>query len=120
MVIDENLPQTLVPKLGLRAVHATELGERLSDQQLWQHARQQGSVLLTKDADFFDRLSLEGPTPKVIWVRLGNLRRAALESAVLRHWPQVIELLETNSLVEIHPDRLEAINLGPGITGEAR
>jgi predicted nuclease of predicted toxin-antitoxin system len=42
------------------------------DLAIWQHARENGLILVTKDADF-QRLSvLLGPPPKVIWVGLGN------------------------------------------------
>lgn len=84
----------------------------MSDGQLWLHARQHDRIIVTKDADFFDRLSLEGSPPKVVWVRLGNLRRAALEAEVLRQWPAVLNLLESANLVELHGDRLEAVQLG--------
>jgi predicted nuclease of predicted toxin-antitoxin system len=112
LLVDENLPLSLARQLGGQALHATELGDRLTDQQLWSRARVVGGMILTKDADFFDRLSLEGPPPQVVWVRLGNLRRQALEAIILARWPQIRALLEGASLVEIHPDRLEALSLG--------
>jgi predicted nuclease of predicted toxin-antitoxin system len=109
VLIDENLPLALKRGLGGGAIHATDLGARLSDLDLWRHARNEGYVLLTKDADFFDRLSIEGAPPKVVWVRTGNLRRAKLEADIARLWPSVVNLLQNADLVEIHADRLEAI-----------
>ena len=111
-IVDENLPQTLVAKLGAGSLHATDLGERMSDIQLWLYAKQHEQIVVTKDADFFDRLSLEGSPPKVVWVRLGNMRRTALETEILRRWPEVLGLLGSANLVEIHGDRLEAFLLG--------
>ncbi len=112
VIVDENLPRTLVAKFGAGSLHATDLGERVTDGYLWLHARQHGRIILTKDADFFDRLSLEGSPPKVVWVRLGNLRRADLEEEILRRWPEVLNLLESANMVELHGDRLEAFQLG--------
>ena len=114
LIIDENLPAALASKLGGQAVHATALGSRLTDDQLWRRARVEGGIILTKDVDFFDRLSLEGPPPKVEWVRVGNLRRAELEKIIQLRWPQVWSLLAEVALVEIHPDRLEALSVGEG------
>ena len=112
LIIDENLPASLVAKLGPGCIHATALGARLTDEQLWGRARMPAGVILTKDADFFDRLTLDGPPPKVVWVRLGNLKRAALEARVVQWWPQVVSLLPTSTLIEIHADRLEALVIG--------
>lgn len=109
ILIDENLSPRLAAALGPEAMHATAIGERMSDVRLWHYAREHGYTILTKDADFFDRLSVEGAPPKVIWVRSGNLPRAELETAIVRQWPVVIQLLENADLIEIHGDRLEAI-----------
>jgi predicted nuclease of predicted toxin-antitoxin system len=49
-----------------------------SDLAIWDHARERGLVLVTKDADF-QRLSiLLGFPPKVIWIRLGNCSTNAI------------------------------------------
>jgi len=112
ILVDENLPRTLLPALGAGAQHATDLGPRQSDEQLWLYARERGFVLLTKDTDFFDKLMLSGAPPKIVWVRTGNLRRVALEERITREWNSILTLLETSDLVEIHPDRLEAVSFG--------
>ena len=107
LLIDENLPASLAGILPLDCSHATDLGEQPTDRQLWLQARERNWVILTRDTDFFDRLMLEGPPPKVIWVRLGNIRRRDLESMLLRLWPRITALLVDADLVEVHPDSLE-------------
>ena len=62
-----------------------------------------------RDTDFFDRIMLEGSPPKVIWVRLGNIRKADLESLLLELWPAICNLLADADLVEVHPSALEAV-----------
>ncbi len=39
LLVDENLPLSLARQLGGQALHATELGDRLTDQQLWSRGR---------------------------------------------------------------------------------
>lgn len=107
LLIDENLPASLADVLPLDCSHATKLGAQPTDLQLWSHSRERDWTILTRDADFFDRIMLEGPPPKVIWVRLGNIRRKDLESLLLRLWPRITELLEGADLIEVHPDSLE-------------
>jgi predicted nuclease of predicted toxin-antitoxin system len=113
ILVDENLPETLVRLLGPTASHVTGIGPRMADQELWNYARAADFTVLTKDADFFDRLVVEGPPPKVVWIRTGNLRRRELENAIVRVWPEVLSLLQTADLVEVHTDRLEGIRFDP-------
>jgi predicted nuclease of predicted toxin-antitoxin system len=54
---------------------------------------------------------LEGPPPKVIWVRLGNIRRKDLEMYLSNLWPRITDLLLDSDLIEIHSDTLEAIQV---------
>lgn len=109
LLIDENLPAELAEALGERGLAATELGAQPSDETLWQYARKEGAVILTKDADFFDRLAMCGAPPKVVWVRTGNMRRADLVALLTKQWVKIQVLLDRADLVEVHRDRLEAI-----------
>jgi predicted nuclease of predicted toxin-antitoxin system len=108
LLIDENLPSSLANVLPVSCSHATDLGIQPSDHDLWLHARQDDWVILTRDTDFFDRIILQGRPPKVIWVRLGNMRRSALEEHLLLHWPSITNMLESADLVEVHPHAIEA------------
>lgn len=109
LLIDENLPASLARGLPVACSHATEIAPQPTDNELWMHARQRDWTLLTRDTDFFDRLMLEGPPPKVIWVRLGNIRKTELETLLLRLWPAICQLLTKADLVEVHPTTLEAV-----------
>ena len=109
LLIDENLPASLATILPVDCSHATDIGPQLSDHELWLTARQSDWTILTRDTDFFDRIMLEGPPPKVIWVRLGNIRKSDLETLLLRLWPAICNLLIDADLVEVHPTALEAV-----------
>jgi len=111
-MIDENLPASLAAGLPITRSHACDLSVRPTDNELWQHARERNWMILTRDTDFFDRLILEGPPPKVIWVRLGNIRRRDLQSLLSRLWPRILELLTDADLIEIHPESLETFQRG--------
>ena len=109
LLIDENLPAALARLLPVECSHATDIGPQPSDNQLWILARENDWTVLTRDTDFFDRIMLEGSPPKVIWVRLGNIRKAELESLLLELWPAICSLLFDADLVEVHPAALEAV-----------
>jgi len=109
LLIDENLPASLALLLPVTCSHATDVAQQPTDDELWLYARQRDWTILTRDTDFFDRLMLEGPPPKIIWVRLGNIRKAELESLLSRLWPTIGTLLSNADLVEVHPTTLEAV-----------
>ena len=109
LLIDENLPASLARDLPIASSPATDIAQRPTDGELWAHARQRDWTILTRDTDFFDRIMLEGSPPKVIWIRLGNIRKAELESLLVRHWPAICSLLADADLVEVHPTSLEAV-----------
>jgi predicted nuclease of predicted toxin-antitoxin system len=110
--IDENLPAALAAKRNCPCIHAAALGEQATDKSIGDNGRREGWTLLTKGTEFFDRLALEGPPPKVIWLRAGNLRRANLETRLVNLWPRITALSEITDLVEIHTDWNESIKLG--------
>jgi predicted nuclease of predicted toxin-antitoxin system len=75
-LVDENLAARLVALLdpeypGSEHVLAV-LGACPSDEQIWEYARLQGLVIVTKDEDF-QRFSVwRGFPPKVVWIQLGS------------------------------------------------
>ena len=109
LLIDENLPASLAQLLPVKCSHATDIGAQPTDTQLWVLARENDWTILTRDTDFFDRIMLEGSPPKVIWVRLGNIRRADLENLLLKRWPAICQLLNEADLVKVHPASMEAV-----------
>ena len=46
--------------------------ENKSDKEIWTFAGQNGYVIVTFDADFYEFSSLYGHPPKIIWLRFGN------------------------------------------------
>ena len=108
-LIDENLPFVLGQRLGVDYVYASEVESQASDSILWDYAKRHDLFVITRDTDFFDRLLLYGPPPKVVWVRLGNLRKQDLIRALEDRWLNIQMRLEGADLIEVHPDRLEAL-----------
>ena len=108
-LIDVNLPRDIAFWNGPGFVHQSDIDPRATDHGIWSEARRQGWVVVTKDADFSQRVLTEGPPPSVIHVRLGNMRLRELHGHLARAWPQVARLSETHCLIQVFPDRIEAI-----------
>lgn len=83
LLFDENLS----PRLALALAdlypdsrHLRDCGLRgASDLEVWQHAHDNGFVLVSKDSDFSQRSFLLGGPPKVIWLRIGNCTTARID-----------------------------------------
>ena len=83
--------------------------DEAEDLEIWDYAREHCFVIVSKDADFQVRSQLFGAPPKVVWVRLGNCSRDAVErllrdySAMIHTFAldpaQAILLLPTNRSV---------------------
>jgi predicted nuclease of predicted toxin-antitoxin system len=89
LLFDENLPPGLVGTLGQIFpdsvhVHACGLGEA-DDGLVWEHARQHGFTIVTKDSDYEQLSVLRGSPPRVIWLRTGNCTTAYLTALLARH-----------------------------------
>lgn len=113
-LLDENLPARLFhPPAGIPIAlpihHARDLGANPTDSDLWEAARRHHWVIVSKDADFADRAMIATPPPWVVHLRVGNLRLAQFHAFVARIWPRVEALLPAHKLINVYPDRLEAI-----------
>ena len=108
-LFDQNLPGRFTFAPSLPIVHATALGPSPTDTEIWLHAREHDLVIVTKDADFSDRMILARPPPRVVRLCFGSLRRTAFHALLASVWPQVEGLLVTHKLVNVYADRLEAV-----------
>jgi len=70
-------------------------------------------VVVTKDADFSNRIMLSAPPPWIVHLRFGNLRLAAFHALLAKMWPHVEALLPAHKLVCVYSDRVEAFRDSP-------
>ena len=76
LLFDENLSPKLVELVRDEypgSTHVRDVGLRgAPDRQIWEHARDNGFAIVSKDDDFRQRSLLEGAPPKVVWLQVGN------------------------------------------------
>lgn len=82
LLFDENLSPRLVQLLDCdfpASAHVRSLGLRgAPDEVIWELARREGYIIVSKDNDFRQRSFLEGAPPKVIWLSIGNAGTEAI------------------------------------------
>ena len=80
-----------------------DLGREADDDStLWKHARQEKSVIISKDEDFADRWLLNDEGVGLIWIRKGNCSNRALMDWLEPLWPDVLRRLgQGEKLIEL-------------------
>ncbi len=62
------------------------------DTEIWQYAKQNDFVLVTRDADFGDLSVLRGFPPNVIWIRRGNCSTKDIEGMLRENYDAIASL----------------------------
>jgi predicted nuclease of predicted toxin-antitoxin system len=83
-----------------------DLGLRdAEDTEIFQVAKAQRAILMTKDSDFVDLVERLGSPPQIIWLTCGNTSNARLREILSETLPRALELLAAGeTLVEISGD----------------
>ncbi len=104
-LVDAQLPPALarlLTDLGHASEHVADRGMASApDHAIREYAAAVGAVIVTKDEDFVIRRVLtDGPA--VVWLRVGNTRRAPLLARVQAELPAIVAALERGeSLIEV-------------------
>ncbi len=108
-LFDENLPTNIKFSPSLPVEYVINIGESLSDTEIWEYAKINNLVIVTKDADFSNRIIISNPPPKVIHLRFGNMRKKDFHAFLSRVWFRIEVLIKTHKLVNVYIDSIESI-----------
>ena len=102
LLFDENLSPRLVDRLadiypGSAHVSSIGLGNAL-DKAVWEYARQNDFMVVTKDADFSEMSLVSGFPPKVIWIRRGNCSTRDIENLLRESFQAIVALSDDPAL----------------------
>ncbi|MEI8043013.1 MAG: DUF5615 family PIN-like protein [Verrucomicrobiota bacterium] len=105
-LIDAQLPPALarwVGSQGHQATHVLDVGlQAADDDPIWEHARKQTAVIVSKDEDFVDRWLLSDRPVPLVWIRKGNCSNQALLAWLEPLWPDTLKRLEQGEhLIEL-------------------
>lgn len=92
LLFDANLSPALCGRLAdlyTGSVHVAEVGLERSDTDIWNHAKEHGFTIVSKDSDFEQRALVFGAPPKVVWIRLGNCRSGVVEALLRQRFEDV-------------------------------
>ncbi len=63
--------------------------ESADDDAVWQYAKDNRLIIVSKDSGFHDRSLLRGAPPKVIWLRIGNSTTQQIRDILRRHIEEI-------------------------------
>lgn len=105
--VDAQLPPAIAvwitSTFGVTAVALRDIGLRdAEDYEIFEVAKAQGAIIMTKDRDFVDLIDRYGTPPQIIWLTCGNTSNVRSREILSATLPEALELLQSGErLVEI-------------------
>ena len=102
-LIDAQLPPSLEAWFrtkGHEAEHVASVSRlEAPDTEIWELAVSGGYVIVTKDRDFVEWARSRKPRARILWVRLGNMRRDVLLARLELAWSELENVLASDVTV---------------------
>jgi predicted nuclease of predicted toxin-antitoxin system len=108
-LIDENLPYYYSLWNSKEFVHVLDLENIKTDNDIWDYAKKNNLIIVTKDSDFSNKILYKSPPPKVIHIRFGNLRIQEFYKVLVKMWTDIDENIKSHKLVNVYKDRIESL-----------
>ena len=104
LLFDQNLSPRLIRRLEdlyPESDHVSALGlDTAQDIEVWEHARDHGFIITSKDSDFNEISIVRGFPPKIVWIRRGNCSTHDIEE-ILRQDYEAVKDLEQDAGIGI-------------------
>lgn len=102
LLLDENLSRRIVPFLQATFPGSTQIAlvglESASDSEIWQYARDNGFVIVSRDSDFQERSLVSGHPPQIIWLKIRNCTKTVVLNILLEHHNEIELALSAHHL----------------------
>ncbi|MEI7523711.1 MAG: DUF5615 family PIN-like protein [Mariniphaga sp.] len=105
-LVDVNLPKRFQYFKSDNFIHVVDINPTMTDREIWDYALDNGLVLLSKDADFYDLFLICTNHPKVVNFRFGNLSLNILHQYFNKFWPTIVDYLYNADFIIAQEDRI--------------
>lgn len=109
-LIDVNLPKKIKIWAADSFLHVFDLNDEWPDSKIWEYARENNLTIITKDADFSNRIITTEPPPKVIHLKIGNMKMKEFHGFVSEHWKEIKKASQNHKLVNVYKNRIIEID----------
>jgi predicted nuclease of predicted toxin-antitoxin system len=106
LIVDAQLSPHLAPwinqNFNIEAYSVSFLNFKTgSDIEIFNYAKSENAIVITKDDDFVRLLELYGSPPKIIWITCGNTSNEKMKGILKAKLSNAIALLNDFDLIEI-------------------
>ena len=107
LLLDENLSRRIVPFLQAGFPGSSQVAllglEGANDLEIWEYAKANSFVIVSRDSDFQERSLVTGHPPQVVWLKIPNRSKTAVLNILLEHRAEIEQALlqENRACVEI-------------------
>lgn len=108
-IVDANLPNSISIWSNERFEHVLNINPLWNDDEIWDYAKNNNLIIITKDKDFSVKQILKGSPPKIVHIKFGNLKLVEFIRVINTCWTKVETLLQQHSTINIYKDSIEAI-----------
>ena len=108
-LIDVNLPSRFSVWASDEYEHVVHINDELKDSEIWEYAKENNLTIVTKDTDFSDMIMLNNPPPRVIHIKIGNMKIREFHQLITRVWDDVCAMSEDYKLIRVYSNKIEGI-----------
>jgi predicted nuclease of predicted toxin-antitoxin system len=108
-IVDLNLPYHFELWNNPRFIHVKDINDEWTDEQIWVYSKKHNLIIISKDADFSNKIIVKAPPPKVIHIKVGNLKIKDLHNFLVDNWPIIEKKIKTFKLLNVYKDKIEGI-----------
>ena len=108
-LVDANLPSKIKIWQSDEFEFVNQINDEWTDSEIWDYARQNNLTIVSKDSDFSHRIIVSVPPPKIIHIKIGNMKLSDFNSAIENLWTKAEKISATHKLVNVFIDRIEAV-----------
>lgn len=114
-IVDAHFPKSICTyfiEQGHEAVHTSELplGNDTEDNEILVIAVRDQATVISKDSDFYHSFLLYRKPPKLVVVKVGNMRLKEIRTLFKTQTVNIIEALSGHDLLELYPDKIIGID----------
>ena len=101
LLLDENISQRVIARISMMysgSAHVKDFGlEQTDDDIIWNFAKTNDYIIVSKDSDFHQKSLLWGPPPKFIYLRVGNCPTSYIVRVLLNHYSTITTFAENEN-----------------------
>lgn len=109
-LVDVNLPKYFSLWNNGEYIFQIDLNPKDSDLIIWNYAKENNLTIITKDSDFSNKILITEPPPKIIHIKVGNIKLKELYNLLNKNWTSILDLNKNYKLVSVYQDRIEGFN----------